>query len=78
MNWHATLADIYQKLNTNGFPHISKELHEEQMQGGTGGETFDLVLSKLLSIKKGQPEVYAVIQLETEWMIAYAKTINYL
>jgi hypothetical protein len=75
MSWIEILEAINEKLGTHGFMHISKEIEDEQLKGGTGGEIFSLVLSKLISIKKHQPEVYAVIQLETEWMIAYAKTI---
>ena len=78
MNWITTLEDIYQRLEGKGFTHVSKEIKEEELKGGTGGEIFTLVLSKLMSIKDDQPEVYAVIQDETDWMIAYARTIGYL
>ena len=72
------MKTIYQNLDANGFNHLSKEILEEQLTGGTGGEIFTLVMSKLISIKDHQPEVYALIKDETDWMIAYAKTIGYL
>lgn len=78
MNWVDTLKTIYQKLDTKGFNHISKEIQDEQLAGGTSGEIFTLVLFKLTSIKDHQPEVYAVIKDETDWMIAYGRTIGYI
>lgn len=78
MNWVETVKTIYQKLDANGFNHISKEIQDEQLKGGTGGEMFTLVVAKLISIKDDQPEVYALIEDETERMIKYARSINYI
>ena len=78
MNWLEVLKDIHRNLETNGFSNISKEIENEQLKGGTGSEIFTLVSTKLISIKKDHPEIYAVIKEETDWMIAYGKTMNYL
>jgi hypothetical protein len=77
MDWLSIVKAIHERLRTNGFNDISAQIHHAQLSGGTGGEMFTLVLEKLISIKKHQPEVYALIREETEWMIAYAKVIGY-
>jgi hypothetical protein len=78
MNWHTTLRTIYQKLDTTGFPDTSIEIRHEQLAGGTGGEIFTRVVSKLIAIKNHQPEIYSTIKDETEAMIAYGKSIKHL
>ena len=78
MDWVTIIKSIYQRLETNGFRDTSKEIQHEQLKGGTPGEMFTLVVSKLIDIKDQQPEIYAVIKEETDWMILYAKKINYL
>lgn len=78
MNWHATLNSIYVKLKTYGFAETSDELFQAQLSGGTGGEIFSAVVDKLIHYKKNNPDVYAVIKDETEAMIAFGRSINYL
>jgi len=78
MNWHNTLNIIYSKLEAHGYPAISKEIHEAQLSGGTGGEIFDLVISRLVSIKKNKPDVYAIIKSEIDSLIEYGINIGYL
>jgi hypothetical protein len=78
MYWVNIIKDIYRKLDANGLLDISYEIGEEHIKGGTPGEMFTLLVEKLISIKDHQPELYAVIEDGTEWMIAYTKTIGYL
>ena len=77
MNWVDIVKDIHRNLDANGLHEISYEIGEEHKKGGTPGEMFTLVVAKLIAIKEHQPDVYAVIREETEWMIAYAKVIGY-
>jgi hypothetical protein len=78
MYWVDIIKDIYRTLDAHGLHDMSYEIGEEHVKGGTPGEMFTLVVAKLISIKENQPEVYALIKEETEWMIAYAKKIHYL
>jgi len=78
MNWHLTLKTVYKKLEDNGYAAMADELHEEQLKGGTGGEIFGLVLTKLLSFKETSPEVYSLIEGEVNEFIDFAKRIGYL
>lgn len=78
MDWLAILNDIHSNLEANGFRELSQEISEAQLEGGSGGEIFSIVLDRLIQIKEQHPDVYAVIREETDWMIAYARTINYL
>lgn len=77
MSWISILDAIHQILTANGFNDISAEIRKAHLTGGTPGEMFTLVLAELISIKEHQPEVYALIREETDWMIAYAKKIGY-
>lgn len=78
MNWHNTLEIIYSKLEGNGYPDISADLYERQLSGATGGEVFDAVVSKLITIKRDQPEVYKVIKSEIDSFIEYGRRIGYI
>jgi hypothetical protein len=78
MNWVDVIKDIYRTLDANGLHDVSFEIGEEHVKGGTPGEMFTFLVVKLKSIKEDRPEVYALIKEETEWMIAYARKINYL
>lgn len=78
MNWHNTLKEIYQKLEVSGFNAIKVDIHEGQLSGGTGGEIFSIVLTKLIDIKRHHPDAFCVIENEVEEFIRYAKSINYL
>lgn len=78
MYWLTILNDIHHNLEVNGFYELSQEISAAQLEGATGGEIFSIILSKLIQIKKQQPEVYAIIREETDWMIAYARKIDYL
>ncbi|SHI38520.1 hypothetical protein [Pseudozobellia thermophila] len=78
MNWHNALKDIYRKLEASGYKGIKEDIHEGQLSGGTGGEFFSIVLTKLIEIKKNQPIVYCLLKKEVDEFIAYAKSINYL
>ena len=78
MDWVTNIRSIYDILEKNGFHDIAFEIGQEHASGGTAGEMFSIVVTKLISIKNERPEVYKLIREETEWMIAYAKKINYL
>jgi len=78
MNWHKVLKNIYHKLELSGFQVIKDDIHEGQLSGGTSGEIFSIVLSKLLEIKRSNKEVYQLVEIEIEEFIRYAKSINYL
>ena len=78
MNWHTILEDIHHTLKAHGFHELSQELFDAQLEGGTGGEIFSIVLDKLIQIKKQRPDIYLLIREEIDWMIAYARKINYL
>jgi hypothetical protein len=78
MNWHNTLRSIYSKLDANGFHEISRDIYQGQLSGGTGGEIFDIVITKLISIKNNEPNVYEIIKTETDSLIDYGKSIGYL
>lgn len=78
MNWHNTLKEIFQKLELSGYNKIKEDLHEGKLSGGTGGEIFSIVLTKLIDIKRHNPDVFRVIEKEIEEFIRYAKSINYL
>lgn len=78
MNWHQTLTNIYYKLKESGFPELSREIHDEQLKGSTGGEVLMLVLTKLMNIRESQPEAYKVIHNEAESLFEFAKSIGYL
>ncbi|MEO5600199.1 MAG: hypothetical protein ABIR06_04655 [Cyclobacteriaceae bacterium] len=78
MNWHNTLNEIYSKLNACGYSEISTDIHEGQLSGGTGGEIFDIIISKLIAIKTNKPHVYIIIKVEIDSIIEYGKSIGYL
>ena len=78
MNWHENLYEIYSQLESNGFETLWKEIHEAQLEGATGGENFGLVITKLIFIKRNQPEIYSIIKTEVDEMIDYGKSIGYL
>lgn len=78
MNWYNTLKDIYQKLEDAGYPEIKKDIHEGQLSGGTGGEIFLIVLTKLIELKRNNPKVYVIVKKEIDELIIYGKSINYL
>lgn len=78
MNWHNTLAQIYQKLEESGYADLSLELKTEQLKGGTGGEILSLVLAGLLSLRDLHPDAYSMVETEAEGMIEYGKEIGYL
>ena len=61
LNWVNIIKDIYRRLDANGLHHLSYEIGEEHIKGGTLGEMFTLLVAKLISIKDHQPEVYALI-----------------
>lgn len=77
MDWRIILQEIHEILTAPGLNDVSAEIHDAQLQGGTLGEIFSLVVGILMSIKTDRPEVYALIREETDWMIAYAKKIGY-
>ena len=78
MDWATNITSIYEILKKNGLQHVAFEIGEEHVKGGTPGEMFILLVSKLMDIKECRPEVYALIKEETEWMIAYARKIDYI
>lgn len=78
MNWHNTLEIIYSKLQSSGYPDISTDILEQQLSGATGGEVFGAVVSKLISIRRDQPEVYEIIKSEIDSFIEYGRSIGYL
>ena len=78
MNWHNTLEIIYSKLEGNGYPDISADILERQLSGATGGEVFGAVVTKLISIKRDEPEVYEIIKSEIDSFIEYGRSIGYI
>ena len=66
MNWYNTLKDIYSKLNNNGYSSLANDIHEGQLSGGTSGEIFDIIISKLLKVKRDNSDEYFVIKDEVE------------
>ena len=78
MNWHEALEEIYAKLESHGYEEMSVRIRTRELEGGTGGEIFDIVLSELLSIKETRHEVYDLIKPEVDSFIDFAKTIGYL
>ena len=78
LDWVKNITSIYEILKKNGLHHVAFEIGEEHVKGGTPGEMFTLLVHKLIEIKRERPEVYALIKEETEWMIAYARKINYI
>jgi hypothetical protein len=68
------LQDVVQ-LDKNAFQDHSFENGEELVKGGTPGAMFLLLVNKLMGIKKIRPEAYALIEQETEWMIALVRKI---
>lgn len=78
MNWHKTLEEIYAKLELHGFEEVAVKIRTRELEGGTGGEIFDIVLSELLSIKETRLDIYRLIKLEVDSFIDFAKTIGYL
>ena len=77
LDWVTNIKSIYRILDENGLHHVSYEIGKEHVKGGTPGEMFLSLLHKLMEIKKERPDVYSLIREESEWMIAYAKKINY-
>ena len=78
MNWYSTLKDIYQKLEASGYNEIKEDIYEGQLSGGSGGEIFLIVLTKLIYIKKINPVAYDLIKKEIDELVTYAKSIDYL
>ena len=78
MNWVEVITLIYETLRAKGYRDIVYEIGEEHVKGGTPGEMFILIVTKLMSIKNTRPDVYALIKEETEWMIKYAQILNYI
>ena len=69
MDWVTNIKSIYHILDKNGLQHVSFEIGEEHVKGGTPGEMFLLLVVKLMDIKENRPEVCALIKEEREWMI---------
>ena len=78
LDWVTNIKSIYHILDTNGLHHVAFEIGEEHVKGGTPGEMFTILVHKLIEIKRERPEVYALIREETEWMLAYARKIDYI
>ena len=64
-------------LKNNGYQDIANDIAEGQMSGGTLGEIFMIVCSKLLWIKQKNKVVYKVIELDAEMLLDYAAGIGY-
>jgi len=52
MDWRIELNKIYTVLEENNLKQLLQELQEAQLIGGTGGEIFMIMSSKLIEINK--------------------------
>lgn len=64
-------------LKSNGFEDLAKELSEQQLSCGTGGEVLESICAKLLGMKKEYPIAYNLISCHADKLIAYANSIGY-
>jgi len=78
MDWRIELNKIYTVLEENNLKQLLQELQEAQLIGGTGGEIFMIMSSKLIEIKKTNPTTYSLIKTEADKIINYGIEIKYL
>lgn len=76
MNWIENLNNIYNTLNKYDLTTFTNELKEAQYSGGTGGEIFLIIATKLKEWKT--EEVYPLIRSDADKIIEYGKSIGYL
>jgi hypothetical protein len=78
MDWRIELEKIYDILDENNYKNLHQELLEAQLIGGTGGEVFMIMSTKLFEIKKSKPKIYELIKNEVDKIINYGIEIKYI
>ena len=66
------------KLIQAGFQEDAIYLTDSEMTGSTGGEIFDILISRILEIQQEKPLIYEIIKNESEQILKYAKQIGHL
>jgi hypothetical protein len=78
MDWRLELDKMYTIFDKNDYKELKRKLLESQLIGGTGGEIFLIIATKLIEMKKLDPEVYNLIRDEADAIINYGIKIKYL
>jgi len=78
MDFLSKIENIKKLLAENKYEDYCQEILNLQLSGGTGGEVFVSVCSKLLELKKQDIKAFELVKKDAEELIAYAKSIDYL
>lgn len=78
MNVRILVRVMSERLKQADLCEISSYLEEPEKIGATGGEIFDILTGRLLTIKKDNIPVYELIEDEAEQILRYAKQIDHL
>lgn len=70
------IEEIKVVLFNHGYENISAEILDAQLVGGTGGEVLISVCSKLIQIKKNEPEIFKIIEFPANGLIEYAHSLG--
>ena len=65
-NWLEDLNKLNSILDKNGLENLKKQIFENSLAGGTGGEILLIVDKLLIEVKKTDPEIYHKIKNEAE------------
>lgn len=76
MNTSETLKKIVSILKKENFPKEADYLIESESIGSTGGEIFDILLGRLIELKKNNPSAYKKVEIQVNSILDYAKEIG--
>ena len=78
MNISKILKKITAILKTENFSEEANYLIESESIGSTGGEIFDILLGRLIELKKNNSIAYKKIKDQANYIFEYAKEIGRL
>ena len=65
-NWLEDLNKLNSILDKNGLENLKRQIFENSLAWGTGGEILLIVDKLLIEVKKTNPEIYYKIKNEAE------------
>lgn len=78
MNTKQEVEKIVKILNDKNYKTKADYIKQSELEGATGGEIFDILISKLLEIKKNDSKIYDFIRIPSEKILEYAESIGRL
>ena len=78
MNISIILKEITSILKRENFFFFFNYLIESERIGSTGGEIFDILLGRLIELKKNNSKAYKKIKAQANFIFEYAKEIGRL